>query len=164
MTFWSFANFQETFLDQSICTIQMSEVIMSSPHKFPFILYTEITENNHDFSYENVRHCLNSSLNRCRIMLISIYLDMSDLLSQVWARFQNLSKFSCRKYMASSEVMTSSTHWTVHIHIDWLKKWRVKFFETFKMSWAIFFIFLLDISWGYDCYDWRILLFLLRWS
>ena len=30
--------------------------------------------------------CLNSSLNRCRIMLTPIYLNMRDILSQVWAK------------------------------------------------------------------------------
>ena len=34
--------------------MQMSEVMMSSPHNFPFILYTEISY----FSYENVRLAL----------------------------------------------------------------------------------------------------------
>ena len=33
--------------------MQMSEVMMSSPHNFPFILYTEMTKISY-FSYENV--------------------------------------------------------------------------------------------------------------
>ena len=54
--------------------MQMSEVMMSSPHNFPFILYTEMSKISY-FSNENVRLALNSSLNRCRIMLTPIYLD-----------------------------------------------------------------------------------------
>ena len=37
--------------------IAMSEVMMSSPHNFPFILYTEMTKISY-FSYENVRLAL----------------------------------------------------------------------------------------------------------
>ena len=37
--------------------MQMSEVMMSSPHNFPFILYTKMTKISH-FSYENVRLAL----------------------------------------------------------------------------------------------------------
>ena len=37
--------------------MQMSEVMMSSPYKFPFILYTEMTKISY-FSYENVRLAL----------------------------------------------------------------------------------------------------------
>ena len=38
-------------------TMQMSELMMSSPHNFPFILYTEMTKIS-NFSYENVRLAL----------------------------------------------------------------------------------------------------------
>ena len=45
MTLWSFANFQETFLDHAVdMNMQTNELMMSSPHNFPFILYTEITK------------------------------------------------------------------------------------------------------------------------
>ena len=37
--------------------MQMSELMMSSPHNFPFILYTEMTKISY-FSYENVRLAL----------------------------------------------------------------------------------------------------------
>ena len=42
-------------------------------------------------------------------MLTPIYLDMRDLLSQVWQNIK-IFKILCTKHMASSEVMTSSTH------------------------------------------------------
>ena len=60
-------NFQDTFLDQSIWIImQMSELMMSSPHSFSFILYTEKEKEKKEgkkkiyiyFSYENVRLAL----------------------------------------------------------------------------------------------------------
>ena len=37
--------------------MQMSELMMSSPHNFPFIWYTEITKISY-FSYENVRFAI----------------------------------------------------------------------------------------------------------
>ena len=37
--------------------MQMSELMMSSPHNFPFILYTEMTKISY-FSYVNVRLAL----------------------------------------------------------------------------------------------------------
>ena len=65
--------------------MQMSELMMSSPHNFPFILYTEMTKISY-FSYENVRHENVYSLNRCRIMLTPIYLDMSDITIKGWGK------------------------------------------------------------------------------
>ena len=55
MTLWSFSNLQETLFSWPVdMNMQMSELMKSSPHKFPFILYTEITKISY-FSYENVR-------------------------------------------------------------------------------------------------------------
>ena len=42
--------------------MQMSELMMSSPHNFPFILYTEITKIS-DFSYANVKFALKALVN-----------------------------------------------------------------------------------------------------
>ena len=41
--------------------MQMNELMMSSPHNFPFILYIEMAKISY-FSYENVRRCPNSYL------------------------------------------------------------------------------------------------------
>ena len=38
--------------------MQISEVMMPSPHNFPFILYTEEEKKKSYFSYENVRLAL----------------------------------------------------------------------------------------------------------
>ena len=57
MKFWSFENFQDTFSWPVRMNMQMSELMMSSPHNFPFILYTEMTKISY-FSYENVRLAL----------------------------------------------------------------------------------------------------------
>ena len=70
--------------------MQMSEVMMSSPHNVSFILYTEMTKNSY-FSYENVRL-------KCIIMLTPIYLDMRDILSQVWAKYQNFQNCMYKTY------------------------------------------------------------------
>ena len=50
--------------------MQMSALMMSSPHNFPFILYTEITKISH-FSYESVRLAL-IKLNLFRISPLSV--------------------------------------------------------------------------------------------
>ena len=60
----------------------VDDVIAS--HNFPFILYTEMTNISY-FSYENVRLAVIPLW--CRIMLTPIYLDMRDILSQVWAKY-----------------------------------------------------------------------------
>ena len=65
--------------------MQMSELMMSSPHNFPFILYTEMTKISY-FSYEIVRLALIVTLNRCRIMLTPIYLDMRDITIKSWGK------------------------------------------------------------------------------
>ena len=57
MTLWNFTNFQETISWPVNMNMQMSELMMSSPHNFPFILYTEMTKISY-FSYENVRLAL----------------------------------------------------------------------------------------------------------
>ena len=58
--------------------MHMSELMMSSPHNFPLILCTEITKLH--ISAMRMLDFLNSSLNRCIIMLTPIYLDMMDIL------------------------------------------------------------------------------------
>ena len=45
--------FKKHFLTSRYMTMQMSELMMSSPHNFPIILYTEMTKISY-FSYENV--------------------------------------------------------------------------------------------------------------
>ena len=57
-------------------------------------------------------------------------LDMRDILSQVWAKYYNF-KILCTKYMASSEVMTSSTHSFAYSY-RLVKKCFVKICETSK--------------------------------
>ena len=44
MKFRIFVTFIETFLQQSNMNMQMSEFMMSSPHNFPCILFTEMTK------------------------------------------------------------------------------------------------------------------------
>ena len=52
--------------------------MMSSHHEFAFILYTKMKKKNH-ISAMRMSTCLNSSLNRWRIMLTPIYFDMRDM-------------------------------------------------------------------------------------
>ena len=57
---WNFVKFRKFSRNISWpvdMNMQMSEVMMSSPHNFPFILYTEMTKISY-FSCENVRLAL----------------------------------------------------------------------------------------------------------
>ena len=128
MTFWSFANFQETFLDQSIWICKWVSWWchrLTSFHSF-------CTQKLQNFIFQlwECQTCLNSSLNRWRIMLTPIYLDMRDILSQVWAKYWKFLNL-CTKYMASSEVMTSSTHSFAYSY-RLVKKCFVKICKTSK--------------------------------
>ena len=57
--------------------MQISELMMSSPHNFPCILFTEMMKIP-DFSYEKVKTCLMSTLNKCRIMFALIYMQKEE--------------------------------------------------------------------------------------
>ena len=104
--------------------MQMSEVMMSSPHNFSFILYTEMKKKkkkNHISAMRMLDLPLIPLWNRCSIMLTPIYLDMRDILSQVWAKYQNFSKF----YVQNRWWHHQLTH--LHIHIDWSRNVLWKF-------------------------------------
>ena len=64
-------------------------------------------------------------------MLTPIYLDMRDILSQVWAKYYFFSNFMYTICMASSEVMTSSAHSFAYSY-RLVKKCFVKICETSK--------------------------------
>ena len=55
--------------------MQMSELMMSSPHNFPCILFTEMKKKSHISAIKN-KTCLISILNKCRIMFALIYFDL----------------------------------------------------------------------------------------
>ena len=55
--FLKFHNFSRNISWPVDMNMQMSELMMSSPHNFPFILYTEMTKISY-FSYEYVRLAL----------------------------------------------------------------------------------------------------------
>ena len=63
-------------------------------------------------------------------MLTPIYLDMRNILSQVWAKYW-IFKNLCTKYMANSEAMTSSTRSFAYSY-RLVKKCFVKICETSK--------------------------------
>ena len=70
--------------------MQMSELMMmSSPHNFPYTLFTEMTKMPY-FSYEKVKLALKTTLNKCRTMFALKYLDIRTLcLSKENENFQN---------------------------------------------------------------------------
>ena len=104
MTLWS-SQFSSNISWPVDMNMQMSELIMSSSHNFPFILYTEW----------KCQTCLNSSLNRCRIMLTPIYLYMKDKLSQVWAKYYF---FSSKFYVQNIwQVVRLWHHQLTHLYI-----------------------------------------------
>ena len=81
--------------------MQMSELMMSSPHNFPCILFTKMMKIPY-FSYERVKLAFISTLNRCRM----IWGHAFTCLSKNMKIFQILYT----KYMENGEAMKSSTH------------------------------------------------------
>ena len=107
LSIWCFANFQETFLDQSIWKCKWASWWC---HRLTIFHSFCSTKKKH-FSYENVRLAFNnSSLNRCRIMLPPIYPDTWGICYHKFGQNIKIFKIVCTKYMASSEAMTSSTY------------------------------------------------------
>ena len=109
-----------------IMNMQMNELIMSSPHNFPFILYREMKKKKKNyyyyFSYENVR-----------LALIPLWIDAEyGELQYILIRGTYYHKFGQNikifKKMASSEAMTSSHSFVYSYRC--LQKCFVKICET----------------------------------
>ena len=93
-------------------------------------------------------------------MLTPIYLDMRTYYHK-FGRNIRIFKMLCTNYMASSEVMTSSTHSFAYIHIDWSINILWKFA---KLQSVITSLFVNQFSSGFHCYVWNFLLFLLKFK
>ena len=129
MTLWSFANFQETFLDQSLWICKW---VSWWCHRLTIFhsFCTQKWQKFHIFSYENVR-----------LALIPLWIDAELCKLQyilIWGTYyhkfgQNIKIFKLlwTKYMASSEVMTSSTHSFAYSY-RLVQKCFVKICETSK--------------------------------
>ena len=97
MTFWNFNFFRKTFLDQWLVNIQMSELMMSSPHNFLHISFTKMTKISY-FSYENVNLSLISTQNKWEIMFILIYFDTRICFYLYLEKNENLQNFMYNIY------------------------------------------------------------------
>ena len=101
-------NFHQNISWTVVMNMQMSDLMMSSPHNLPCILFTEMTKIPY-FSYEKVKLAILSILNKCKILFALIYFDMGRgfyMFEQKRGNFQ----ISYTKYMGNCEVMRSSTH------------------------------------------------------
>ena len=116
--------------------MQMSEVMMSSPHNFPFILYTEMTKISY-FSYENVR-----------LALIPLWIDANNVNSNIsWYEGHTIT--SLGKILNFSQFYVQNI-WQVvrwwhhqlthlHIHIDWSRNVLWKFAKLQSVITSLFF-------------------------
>ena len=121
--------------------MQMSELMMSSPHNFPIILFTEMMKIPY-FSYEKLsKTWLIFTLNKCRIMFALIYFNIGTSCFYMFEQTKwKFSKVLYTKCMGNCEAMTSSTHSFAYIHMNWL--FKKCFVENYKNSkFNIFLIF-----------------------
>ena len=159
MTFWSSQIFKKHFLTSRYeYANEWGDDVIASQFSIHFV---HRNDKNFIFQLWECYTCLNSSLNRCRIMLTPIYLDMRDLLSQVWAKYQNFQKFYVQNiWQVVRWWHHKLTH--LHIHIDWSRNvFRRKFAKLQSVITSLFFN---RFSSGFHCYVWKFLLFLLRLS
>ena len=97
MTFWNFMFFPKTLLDQSLMNIQMSELMMSSPHNFLLISYTDMTKISY-FRYENIKLALITTHNKWEIMFTLIYVDMGIWFYQYELKIKKFRNFIYNTY------------------------------------------------------------------
>ena len=124
-----------------------------------FCSATEMTKISY-ISCENVRLALNSSLNRCRIMLTPIYLDMTHTRTYYHKFGQNIKIFTKFYVQYIWQVVRWCHHQLthLHIHIDWSRNVLWKFAKLQSVITSLFFN---RFSSGFHCYVWKVLLFLL---
>ena len=112
MKFWISVIFNKTFLEQLIWICEFMSELMSSPHNFPCILFTE-RRKSHISAMRN-KTCLISTLNKCRIMFALKYCDMG---IHVWEeKNENVQHFIYTEYMENCESMRWD-HRLTHLHI-----------------------------------------------
>ena len=122
---------------------EMSE-LMSSPHNFPFILYTEMTKNSY-FSYENVR-----------LALITISWYEGHTITSL-GKILKFSQFYVQNiWQVVRQWHHQLTH--LHIHIDWSRNVSRKFAKLENVITSLFFN---RFSSGFHYFVWNVFLFLL---
>ena len=157
--FDSFANFQETFLDQSVWICKWVSWWchrLTIFHSFCTQKWQKISY----FSYEYVRLALMYSLNRCRILLTPIYLDMRDITIKSLGKILKFSKLYVQNiWQVVRRWHHQLTH--LHIHTDWSRNVSWKFVKLQNVITSLFFS---RFSSGFHCFVQKILLFLLKLS
>ena len=120
-----------------------------------YIHFVHRNDKNYIFQLCECYTGLNSSLNRCRIMLTPIYLDITDILSQVWAKYKEFQTFILVKNIWHYQL----TH--LHIHIDVSRNVSWKFA---KLESVITSLFVNRFSSSFHCFVQKCVLFLLKLS
>ena len=88
--------------------MQMSELMMSSPHNFPLSLFTEMTK----ITWES-KTCIIFSLHKCRIMFALIYFEMGTCFYMLGEKIK-MFNILYTKYM---EKVRRRHHQLTHLHI-----------------------------------------------
>ena len=97
MTFWNFMFFSDNTSWPVLMNIQMSELMMSSPHNFLLISYTNMTKISY-FRYENIKLALITTHNKWEIMFTLIYFDMGIWFYQYVLKIKNFRNFIYNTY------------------------------------------------------------------
>ena len=111
--------------------MQMSELMVSSPHNFLFILFTEMMKIPY-FQLRESKTCLISSLNKCRIMFTPIYFYMRTCFSVFEPNIFFIIWYT--KYMDNCEAMTSSTQSFAYIDCSRNVLLKIKKIQNFISS------------------------------
>ena len=140
MKFIIFVIFNKTLLEQSIWIhyMQMSE-LMSSPHNFPCILFTEMIDNP-IFQVWQSKTCLISTLDKCRIMFALIY-----FMGTCFYMFEQKMKIFTISYIQNTWTIVrwwhnQLTHFHIHIHIECSRNVSLKITKIKNFISSLFFI------------------------
>ena len=128
--------------------LQMSELMMSSPHNFPWLYFVHRNDKNPIFQLWETKTGLIATLNKCRIMFAPIYFDMGTCFYTILYT----------KYMENCEAMGSSIHSFVYSY----QLFKKCFAENYENSYFISILFLIRFTSNFHCSILNILLFLLN--
>ena len=159
MTFWNFTFFSENTSWPVLMNIQMSELMMSSPHNFLFISYTEMTKNL-IFQLWEYKTCLITTQSKWEIMFTLIHFDMGICFYLYELKMKKFSKFHIQYIW---KIVRGWHHQLAHlnIHIKGLvKKCFPK--KNVKFQNVISSLFLIQFSSFFHCSIGKNVLFLLK--
>ena len=98
MTFWNFHVFSENTSWPVLMNIQMSELMMSSPHNFSIDFHIQIWQKISYFPIWKYKTCLITTHNKWEIMFTLIYFDMGIWFYQYELKIKKFRNFIYNTY------------------------------------------------------------------